>query len=420
MPLKRIAILSAGSRGDVYPYAALGRAIQSRGCTVRLVTFTPFGELVTGQGLEFFPVSDPMVAVKSSDDWHRWQSSDTDLPRKLWALRRLLKQCQQPFTQMLDECLDACRDCDAILSATSGFAGPHIAEKFALPFSWAFLQPETPTSHFPHYLSPWSRSLGEFVNYATYAVASGCFQVLFGNTVARWREKSLGLRPSRASVVPGSKSSPVLYGFSRHVVAKPADWDERKHVTGYWILNSEASWSPSREFSSFLDEGPPPIAVCLNAIQGRPDILDVIACATRQTGQRAAILTGGKAVQPGRNFNHVITVDYAPHEWLFPRVTAVIHHGGAGTTAAALRAGQPSILVPSFFDQSFWANAVYRLGASPAPLSPHRLSVENLAIAIHEVITRPQYRQRTSSLGERISEEDGAGSAAEIFLRSLS
>ena len=417
--MRRIAILSAGSRGDVYPYAALGRAIQSRGFTVRLVTFPPFGELVTGQGLEFFPVSDPMVAVKLSDDWHRWQSSDTDLPRKLWSLRRLLQQCQKPFTQMLDECFDACRDCDAILSATSGFAGPHIAEKLGLPCCWAFLQPETPTSHFPHYMSPWSRSLGRFANYASYAVASGCFQILFGNTVARWRDKSLGLAPSRASVVPGSKWSPVLYGFSRHVIAKPPDWDERKHVTGYWFLNSDAAWSPSRELSSFLADGPPPIAVCLNAIKGRPDFLDVVTCATRQTGQRAVILTGGTAAQPGRDSNHVITIDYAPHEWLFPRATAVIHHGGAGTTAAALRAGQPSILVPSFFDQSFWANAVYRLGVSPAPFSPHRLSVENLTAAIHDVTTRPQYRQQASWLGERISEEDGAGSAAEIFLRNL-
>ena len=332
---------------------------------MRLVTFAPFGEFVTGQGLDFVPVSDPMAAVKSSDDWQRWQSSDTNLPRKLWALRRLLQQCQRPFTQMLDECFEACRDCDAIVSATSGFAGPHIAEKLGLPFCWAFLQPETPTRIFPHYMSPWSRSLGRFANYASYAVASGCFQVLFGNTIARWRDKNLRLQPNRASVIPGSNSSPVLYGFSRHVVAKPPDWDERKHVTGYWFLNSDASWSPSRELSSFLADGPPPIAVCHNAIKGGPDFLEVVTDATHQSGQRAVILTGGKAEQPGRDSNQVITVDYAPHEWLFPRAAAVIHHGGAGTTAAALRAGRPSIMVPSFFDQSFWANAAYRLGVSP-------------------------------------------------------
>src|SRR5208283_4942931 len=136
-------------------------------------------------------------------------------------------------------------------------------------------------------------------------------------------------------------------------------------------------------------------------IKGSREFPDVVTGAVRQTGQRAVVLAGGTTAEAERDSKHVITIDYAPHDWLFPRATAVIHHGGAGTTAAALRAGKPSILVPGFFDQSFWANAVYRLGVSPAPFSPHRLSVENLTAAIHDVTTRPQYRQQASWLGER-------------------
>jgi sterol 3beta-glucosyltransferase len=415
--LKRIAILSAGSRGDVYPYAALGRAIVARGCAARLVTFTPFREFVTDIGLEFFPVTDPMTAVKSSDDWRCWQSSNTNLPRKLWSLRRMLEACREPFLRMLDECLDGCAGCDAVVSASSGFAGPHIAEKLGLPFGWGFLQPETSTRCFPHYLSPWSRSLGKSLNHATYSVAGWITRFLFENALASWRRNSLRLPPSSVGIVAGSESPPVVYGFSPHVISKPPDWGENTHVAGYWFLDAGAPWTPSQQLSRFLADNPHAIAVCLDSLRGEPNILDVVTGAVRQTGQRALVITGGGAARGEELTDLVTTVDFVPYQWLFPRVSAVIHHGGAGTAAAALRARRPSVLLPSFFDQSFWANRMFRLGVCPAPLSPHRLSVRNLAAAIDVIITEPEYRRRASILGERICEEDGAGSAADIFLR---
>src|ERR1700675_1705718 len=218
--MKRIAILSAGSRGDVYPYAALGRAIHERGFEVRLVTFEPFRELVNGLGLEFFLIRGPMDEIKSSPEWHSWQSSEISLPRKIWALRHMLEECRQPFLHMMDECLDACSGCDAIVSSSSGFAGPHIAEKFGVPFFWALLQPETPTRLFPYYMTPWSRSMGKILNRSTYSVASGGFRLLFGDILAQWR-KSLKLAPRSVNIVGSHTSGPVVYGFSTHVIAKP-------------------------------------------------------------------------------------------------------------------------------------------------------------------------------------------------------
>ena len=418
--MKCIAILSAGSRGDVHPFAALGRAIQDRGLAVRLLTFHPFRKFITELGLEFFPVSDPMDTLKSSADWHRWQSPEIDLPRKLMALRSLIVQSHQPFIRMLDESINGCADCDAIVSSTSGFAGPHIAEKLSLPFCWAFLQPETPTGLFPHYMTPSPRSLGSLVNRATYSAAGWTFQALFGNTVNAWRQKSLGLAPSATGIFGGRNSPPVLYGFSRHVIAKPPDWDERTHITGYWFVGADAEWTPSPEIASFLANGAPPIAVCLDSMKAKADVLDLITSATGQTGQRAVVVTSGQSYSLRKVSDHIFTTSYAPFEWLFPKVAAVVHHGGAGTAASALRAKRPSILVPGFFDQAFWANTMYRLGAAPAPLFGHTLSVRTLTSGIEAVIGRPGYRQRAAILGERIAEEDGAGSAADLILRYFS
>jgi UDP:flavonoid glycosyltransferase YjiC (YdhE family) len=387
--------------------------LQLQGCAVRLVTLAPFRELVTGLGLGFSPVNDPLTALKSSGYWHSWQSSTTALPRKLWALRQLLRLCDEPFMHMLDECLEGCSGSDVVLSAITGFGGPHIARKLGAPFCWAYLQPETPTRCFPHYLSPWSRSFWGSLNRATYSAAQWGFEMLFGSAISRWRGKNLRLPRSS-----GDEAMLVLYGFSNFVIPRPPDWDERTHVTGYWFLNPPAPWSPPPELQNFLAEGPVPFAVCLASIKGWPDAVDVVIRATRKTGQRAVIL-GGQAARQDRPCNHAMLIDFAPYEWLFPRVTAVLHHGGAGTAAAALRAGRPSIVAPSFFDQSFWANRMHRLGVAAAPLPPHRLSVENLAAALALLVDHPEYARHAARLGEKISAEDGAASAAGILLRHL-
>ena len=416
--MKSIAVISAGSRGDVYPYAALGRALQERGWAVRLITFAPFRELVNGHGLEFFSLCDPTAALKSSSAWRCWQSSQVSLPRKLWALRHVMEQCRQPFVRMLDECLEACSGCHAIVSSSSGFAGPHIAEKLGLPFFWALLQPETPTQWFPYYLSPWSRSLGKLVNRSTYFAARRSFQFLFGDIFAQWR-RSLQLAPRSVNTISSRTTTPVLYGFSRHVISKPADWNEHTHVTGYWFLDSAADWTPPEKLSQFLEDGPAPLAVCLSSINGKPDLLHTVQHAVHQTGQRAVVITSGSIARYLES-SGVLTIDFAPYGWLFPKVTAIVHHGGAGTSAAALRAERPSILVPGFFDQSFWANTLYRLGVAPVPLSPHNITVHNLANAIHMVMTQSKFRQQAQRLGQGICAEDGSFSAAEILLQYLS
>jgi sterol 3beta-glucosyltransferase len=214
---------------------------------------------------------------------------------------------------------------------------------------------------------------------------------------------------------------PILYGYSQYVLPIPADWGAQLHVTGYWFL-PDMDYQPPGELSAFLEQGPKPVYI------GFGSMLDVEAARTTQivlealemTGQRA-ILHGGWSKLGAMDLPaNVLRIGDVPHSWLFPRVAAVVHHGGAGTTAAGLRAGVPAVIVPYFGDQPFWARVVHRMGASPTPIPRLKLSAGKLADALQEA-TRDQTIQKASSrLGTRIQAERGVQNAVELINQYLS
>jgi sterol 3beta-glucosyltransferase len=214
---------------------------------------------------------------------------------------------------------------------------------------------------------------------------------------------------------------PLLYGFSPAVVpperAQP-DWVE---VTGCWILPAATDWAPPTALAAFLAAGPAPVVVSFGDQADRhPErTTAVLLEALRRAGQRAILVRGrhlaaGAALPPD-----VLVVDPLPHDWLFPRAAAVVHHGGAGTTFSALRAGVPSIVVPGFADQPVWARRVYALGAGPAPIPRRRLTAARLAPAIRSACTDPALRERAATLARSLAREDGVGTAVASFERTL-
>ena len=166
------------------------------------------------------------------------------------------------------------------------------------------------------------------------------------------------------------RGQPILYGYSPAVIPPPADWGADIHVTGYWFLDPAEDWTPDAALTDFLAAGPPPVYVGFGSMSSRnPEatanlILDALA----RTGQRGIIHAGWGGLQRTDLPASVMMVDGVPFAWLFPRVAAVVHHGGAGTTSAGLRAGVPSVVVPFFGDQPFWAQRVADLGVGPAPI----------------------------------------------------
>jgi sterol 3beta-glucosyltransferase len=240
----------------------------------------------------------------------------------------------------------------------------------------------------------------------------------------RWRVEVLGLPPVPFGGPYGQierEREIVLHGYSPSVVPRPPDWGEHVHVTGYWFLDRPDDWQPLNTLEAFLSSGPPPVYIGLGSMTGRdPEALTRLALgALRRTGQRGVLLAGWAGLGGIDLPEDVCLVDDVPHDWLFPRMAAVVHHGGAGTTGAGLRAGRPSILLPYFADQPFWGRVVHNLGAGPLPIPQKQLTEPRLAAAINRAVTSPGIHRRARTLGEQIRNEDGVGNAVEILSQRL-
>jgi UDP:flavonoid glycosyltransferase YjiC (YdhE family) len=214
---------------------------------------------------------------------------------------------------------------------------------------------------------------------------------------------------------------PVLYGYSRHVTPVPSDWNDSNIVTGYWFLEPAESWEPSPSLVAFLESGPAPVYIGFGSMvhQDPDETAQMVITALDRSGQRGIIGSGWSDLQEDDLPDSVHVVGSLPHAWLFPRMAAVVHHGGVGTTAAGLRAGVPSILTPFFGDQPYWAHRVFELGVGPKPIPRRRLDAENLARAIRIAVSSEEMRKKAAALGARIRREDGVSEAVRVLERTL-
>jgi UDP:flavonoid glycosyltransferase YjiC (YdhE family) len=213
------------------------------------------------------------------------------------------------------------------------------------------------------------------------------------------------------------KQTPVIYGYSNFVIPRPADWDANTYVAGYWFLDEPADWMPPADLVDFLQAGPAPVYIGFGSMGDRdPEqttriVLDAVA----RTGQRAVLASGWGGMRQTEMPSTVHMLKSVPHSWLFPQMAAVVHHGGAGTTAAGVRAGVPSIITPFFGDQPFWGKRIADLGIGPAPIAKKALTAERLAQAITQAVSDTAMRQRAAELGVKVRAEDGANQAAKLI-----
>jgi UDP:flavonoid glycosyltransferase YjiC (YdhE family) len=296
-----------------------------------------------------------------------------------------------------------------------------LAEKYHLPLLQAHLIPITPTKTFPSILVPQTLpDLGGAFNLISHQLNQQIMIQASRPMLNQARQKVLGLpRASLFDPIPASlpKGFPTLYGFSPAVVPAPADWSAENHVTGYWFLDSADDWTPPSALLNFLQAGPPPVYIGFGSMSSRnpQQTADLVVEAIKKTNQRALLFSGWGGLHKEDLPASILMIDSTPHDWLFPRVAAVVHHGGAGTTAAGLSAGIPSIVIPFLIDQPFWGKRVYDLGVGPAPIPRRKLTVDRLAQAIQETVTNTAMRQRAADLGSKIQAEDGIAKAAEII-----
>jgi sterol 3beta-glucosyltransferase len=285
------------------------------------------------------------------------------------------------------------------------------------------LQPMHTTADFPpSFVS--GRSFGRLGNRVAGTAAASTLALATAGPASEVR-RELGLpRRGRCEALTGHPYAgrwPVFYGFSPAVVPRPADWPESFEVTGYWWQERPASWSPSAELEEFLNSGPPPVFFGFGDMtpDDAGDFVELATAAGRQAGVRQVIQAGPPGPPlPGPPLpGDSIVVGDVPHDWLFPRMIALVHHAGGGTAAAGLRAGIPAVTVPVLGDQPFWAARLAALGAGPPPVPRKQLSVAALAAAIKDAVARPAYLAQTEALARRLASEDGAAPVISTLAR---
>jgi len=412
----RITIIAPGSRGDVQPFVALGKKLVKSGHSVRLVSTKNHEALVKSNEVDFWSIEISTEDIIRSEK----MSAVLESGKLLSSMAKMGKELKKNAALLTKRALEACMDANLIVSGVSGlFTGHSVAEKLNIPFLQAYNVPFTPTRAFPGALFPnFPRILGG--NRVGHTLTRQILWQAYRPTDKIARKRVLGL--STYPIIGPYKSAkldkaPILYGFSPSVIPKPKDWGSNINVTGFWFLDSPEDLEPSDELQSFIEEGPPPIYVGFGSMSNRKpeETANMVLRALKITDQRGIIYSGWGGLQKSVVASNVLTVDSAPHTWLFPRCSAVIHHGGAGTTAAGLRGGVPSIVVPFHGDQPFWGKIVNTLGVGPKPIPRKKLSADILAQKIKDTQSNQEMRQRAVELGAQICKEDGVANAIRII-----
>jgi len=412
----QITIIAGGSRGDVQPYVALGKGLKDAGHTVRILSPDDFHDLVTDYGLDFFSTGGSSQAVAQNLQ----VLSEQGKTLKIFSEMRLASQKQA--VQAAEKGLAACQGSDLILGGLSGlFSGQALSEKLGIPLLLAYLVPFTPTSVFPSALTPIPQTpLTQWMNKPSHRLAQQTMWQSFRSADNKARAEVLHMPPASFWGPFSSlrrQKQPILYGYSSHVLPHPRDWDDSQHVTGYWFLEPLQGWEPPADLLQFLQSGPPPIYIGFGSMtSSKPEeAADLVLQALARTGQRGVFYAGWGGLKKEQLPANVFMTGSIPHTWLFPRMAAVVHHGGVGTTAAGLAAGVPSIITPFFADQPFWGQCVYQLGVGPKPIARRRLTVDNLTQALDRAVSDVEMRKKAASLGERIRNENGVAKAVTII-----
>jgi UDP:flavonoid glycosyltransferase YjiC (YdhE family) len=409
-----VVIFAIGTQGDVRPCVALGAGLQRAGYPVRIATSRNFAGMVREAGLAFSPITADFQAMLDAD--RSIANHGLDLREIARIFRERYTQWAATWTQ---EGLAASEGAGLLIGVSNAILlARALSDARGIPFAIARLQPMTLSGILPPIMFGLSRRRVPAI------VSRGAFYLIFKllwgvmrpaiNEIVR---PQLGLRPYPwyGPYFRDLPSAKTINGFSRHVLPRPPDWPDNSQVTGYWFLD-RPQWTPSAALVEFLEAGPKPIYVGFGSMVS-PDataFTETVLDGVRKSGLRAVLATGWGALHgdDGPQDDRLFFLREAPHDRLFPLMSAAVHHGGAGTTAAAARAGIPSVIIPFFGDQPFWASCLARQGAAPPALNRARLTAQALAAAL-AASQEPWMIQAAGALGYAVRGEDGVANAIE-------
>ncbi|ONK71017.1 uncharacterized protein A4U43_C04F3860 [Asparagus officinalis] len=419
-PTLKIAILVVGTRGDVQPFIAVAKRLQEFGHRVRLATHVNFRNFVQSHGIEFYPLGgDPQImAGYMARNKGFLLSGPAEISMQLKQLKEiifsLLPACTAPDLET-----GAPFKAQAIIANPPAYGHTHVAEALGVPLHFLFTMPWTPTNEFPH---PMSCVPNSAANKLSYILVDLVVWLGIRGFINDFRKK-LNL-PSIAyfSTYYGSISHlPTGYMWSPYLAPKPKDWGFLVDITGFCFLNLGTKYQPQRAFAEWIQQGPKPIYIGFGSmpLEDGKRTMNIILEALKETGQRAIIGRGWGDLGISSDIPaDVYLIEDCPHDWLFPQCAAVVHHGGAGTTATGLRSGCPTTIIPFFGDQFFWGDRIHERGVGPAPIPIYELNVERLSNALRFMLD-PEVKLRTMELAKQIENENGVVAAVDAFHKHL-
>ena len=409
----RITILALGSTGDILPYASLGAGLRCAGHAVSFITSENFRPLLIEKGIDpiLIPGDAERIMVNAGASYRSILLGFRDLA--------------EGIVLHAERLIPVLAESDLILNQLPmGAYGFAIAEKYGVPYWLVATIPLVRTASFPMvgWLDKFSAVPG--YNRMTYRLSEGVAWQLLKGSINRWRASALGLPSiSGSDYLKALHESGlrVLNGFSRHVFSRPTDWGSNIFMTGSWH-SQDSSWKASEKLMRFIESGNRPLFIGFGSmpLSNPEETTQLILQALEESGQRAILHKGWGGLGGNSLPDTVFQIDYAAYEWLFPRMAAVIHHGGSGTTAAALRAGVPSLIVPFLFDQFYWGRRVTALGVGPQAIPFRQLTSRRLATQIHRAVEDPALRAQAQQLGKKLQAENGIENATKIIEQFLS
>jgi UDP:flavonoid glycosyltransferase YjiC (YdhE family) len=416
-----ITIFAVGSRGDIQPFVALGKALAEAGHQVRMASHLPYQSFIESFGLGFAPITGNPQALLQGGLAKSWLESGRNPIR---FVRRFNKLSADFVDQYLEDSYQAGRHTEAILYSSLGVAAYHLAEYWRIPCISVPLQPLARTRSHPAIFFPSTLRWGGPINWATHLLLEQLLWQPYRQKINQWRQEKLNLPPFPFTgplpmIYRGFH--PTLYGVSPQVYPKPADYPAHHHITGYWFLDCDPAWEPPAALEDFLAAGDPPIYFGLGSMTSNEPakLAQTVSAAFKSTNQRGVFLSGWGELAFDPSDQDLYIIDSVPHDWLFPRMRAVIHHGGAGTTAAGLRAGKPTLILPFFGDQPYWGDRVEALGIGPRPIRQERLTIRALTAALRNIVTDSSMQANAQEIGEKIRAEQGLQNAVALIEQYL-
>ncbi len=417
--LMNITVLAVGSQGDVQPYLALAVGLKNEGYNVTFAANSNFAGLTASYGLKFFSIQMDSFEFVQNSQTQSWLDAESIFDLVL-STNRVVRPM---LSKIMVDVFAACQGSDVIIYHSYALPFVHyFGKQLEIPCIPASLHP-MPTRSYPAILSNLKRSPSKVLNLLTHLLVHQIsWQVFLPIVRKHWSGKTgVPLIGPYREILKGH--SPILCGYSPLVLPISEDLPEQVIITGYWFLDPHPNWQPDPELTSFLKSTPRPVYIGFGSM-GNPaknqDTANIILNALAITGERAILSTGWSGLGNDQPLpKNVFLIKNTPHRWLFPQMAAVVHHGGAGTTGAALSAGVPNIVIPHFGDQYYWGRRVAELGVGPDPIERKKLSAERLAAALSTTLHDSGMREQAASLGAKISAEDGVSRAVQVIRKYI-